>query len=541
MLKVLIVDDDIFVYTNLKKLINWEDEGFILCGKAGNGSEAVQMIKEELPDVVITDMNMPEMDGVEVITHIQQTYPHVKVIALSAYDDFKYVKESLKMGAVDYILKHTLSPEVLLAILRTTRESIIKEKEKEVISQEVAEQIRTGKSVLRRNFLTMLVREGISNREEIERKLAALDLELDTGNLVVVAGEIDDYLALKEKFGAGELSNMINSFMEMATEILKDTGKAIISDLEEGKFVIIFSFAGFRSDMHIYNQVLTAVTRIKSTIRRYLNITACFSIGEIRHNIAEVHDSYKKAERLLKEKFYEGKDRIFHVTNIRETTDNYKNLEIKEEKTLTRLIKSFERDKMRGYLEEIFARIQRSRPEPGATKLMLVGLINIVNRIARESGIDIARVYSQTMDPYEQLEKFDTMQDVKNWIVDLYNRLIDVLELYCINPEYDEVMKKAVEFICKNFNKNISLSDVAAYTGVNSSYLSRKFKNCCGKGFVEYLNGVRIAYAKRLIENGCTNVKKIIQEVGFNNYNYFFKVFKDSQGMTPHEYGESFR
>jgi two-component system response regulator YesN len=115
------------------------------------------------------------------------------------------------------------------------------------------------------------------------------------------------------------------------------------------------------------------------------------------------------------------------------------------------------------------------------------------------------------------------------------------LELFCINPEYDEVTQKTIEYVYRNYHKDLSLSDIADYIGVNSSYLSRKFKKDCGKGIIEYLNTIRIEQAKLLMENGCKKVKEIALDVGFYNYNYFFKVFKDSQGMTPLEYEKSCR
>ena len=124
MMRFLIIDDDVFVHTNLKKMINWEAEGFSLYDAAIYGAEAVRMIDQIGPDIVITDMNMPGIDGVGIIRYLLEKHTPIKVIALSAYDDFEYVKQSLKLGAVDYILKHTLTPEVLLNLLHGDREVV---------------------------------------------------------------------------------------------------------------------------------------------------------------------------------------------------------------------------------------------------------------------------------------------------------------------------------------------------------------------------------------------------------------------------------
>jgi two-component system, response regulator YesN len=129
----------------------------------------------------------------------------------------------------------------------------------------------------------------------------------------------------------------------MSTEILKDTEKSLISVLEAGKFVIIFSFEDLHSNQDIYNQVFTTLIRIKTTIKRYLNMTACFGLDGICNDIMEVNQYYRKAEMLLGKKFYEGKDRIFHDPSVGAVNHNIHVLEIKEEKNILQFIKSFER------------------------------------------------------------------------------------------------------------------------------------------------------------------------------------------------------
>jgi Response regulator containing CheY-like receiver domain and AraC-type DNA-binding domain len=541
MLKVLIVDDDIFAYTNLTELINWETVGFALCTAAANGIEAIKIIAAETPDIVITDMSMPGMNGIALIEYIDAHYPGIKIIALSAYDEFEYVKHSLKMGAVDYILKHTLTAEVLLNVLRPLKDSIIDQRREAKANQKIEEQIQTGKSVLRQKFIQLWLREGIKEKAAIEQKIEDLNLELDSKNLVVVAGDIDDYAVLKGKFSAAELHNLLQSFTDMAAEILKDSGKSLISALEEGKFVIIFSFDDLHSEQSIHNCVFTAILRIKSTMKRYLNITACFGIGGICTDAVNADQYYWKAEKLLAKKFYEGKDRVFHDLPVVRVNSTTPVIGIKEEKNILQLIKSLEQEKLGSYINDIFGKIQQYQPDPDLTKMIFVTLINIANKIALDSGIDSSLIYGNISDPYEQVKQFDTINEVKEWIIAIYAKIINVLESFCLNPEYDGVTKTAIEYIYRNYKADISLNDIADHIGVNSSYLSRKFKKDCGKGVIEYLNMIRIGQAKLLMESGAKRVKQIADEVGFNNYNYFFKVFKDSQGMTPLEYEKSCR
>lgn len=541
MLKVLIVDDDSVARTNIKTLIDWTKNGFEICSEAVNGSNAIQAINTCVPDIVITDMSMPVMDGVALIQYLEHNYPGIKTIALSGYNDFDYVRQSMKNGALDYILKHMLSPEALLNVLNSARDAILYERQESDQKQKLQEQLSESREIMKQNFIRQLVYGGVSEIEDIRKNIESLGLELDIRNLGIVASEIDDFRFLEERFSVKETNKLISSFVDISSEILKDMGKAVISNLEGGRFVIIFSFGNMRSDLFIYNHVLTAIDRIKTSIKRYLNITACFSIGKIFNNIADISSYYKEAETALKDKFFEGKDKILRKPLKNIVQNELLNLDISDEKNIVTALKTVDRTKLKVYLDTVFSRIIECKASYKSIQMICAELINVINRVAREFGIDVRDVYSDKDIPYNQMEKYETIAEVKQWILGVYEKLLKLMEESRISPDYAHTTRKAMEYIQRNYAKGISLNDTAEYIGVNSSYLSRVFKGDCGKGFVEYLNTVRVVHAKRMIESGDSKLKDITKEIGFNNYSYFFKVFKDIVGMTPQEYEEELK
>ena len=125
-LKVLIVDDDYMARTHIKSLVNWNKEGFEICGEAANGKAAIEIIDKKAPDIVITDMSMPVFDGASLIKHLEQNYPDIKAIAVSGYDDFDYVRKSMKSGAIDYLLKHKLDSPTLMEVLNVASSLILR-------------------------------------------------------------------------------------------------------------------------------------------------------------------------------------------------------------------------------------------------------------------------------------------------------------------------------------------------------------------------------------------------------------------------------
>lgn len=533
MIKVLVVDDDSVARTNMKVLIDWEKNGYEICGEATNGEEAIQFIKESDPDIVITDISMPIMDGIALIEHLNQYFPQIKIIALSGYEDFDYVRKSMKRGAVDYILKHTLEPQVFLEVLNTAKERILDALSEHNKKRMLEAQINESRTVLRQKFINQLVLGSIIERTEILQRIDELKLDIDEKNLSIVLFEVDDFNILCEKSSPKDIHKLISSVENISAEILKESVKAVTSHIQDGKFVIIFSFGHMRSNLYINNIIVTTIKRIKSSIKRYLNITACFSYSTIFADIAQIHQYYKEAEVVLQGRFFKGKDRIIEESSH---SNEYLNLDLAEEKTIIRALKTQSIDKIESCLEGIFTKFVTNKISYNSIQMICAELINIVNRVARETGINVKRIYNDKDIPYSSMNKFETLMEMRNWILQLYKKFISLIGETKYDPNYSEYTRKAICYIQKNYKKNVSLYEAAQTIGVNSSYLSRVFKEDCGMGFVEYLNHIRVGYAKQIIEVSEMKLKDVAQEAGFNNYTYFFKVFKDVLNLTPVEY-----
>jgi len=530
MLKIFIVDDDFTARSNLKTMIDWEKHDIEICGEAMNGQDAIAMIKNNLPDIVITDMNMPIMDGVALIEYIGLHYPDLKCVALSGYEDFQYVKESLKNGAVDYLLKHKLDSRSLLKVLKMASDKITHE-------HKLMAHFAQSREVLRKDFMKRLVLGDICDPSMIKLKIKELELPIDVSPLAITVVSIDDFNLIKKRFTEDEGSGLISSVVNVTEEILRDMGNAVMTYIDDGKFVIIFHFT-IRSELYIYNHVSTTVKRIRQSIKRYLNITACFSLSKLFYNIGDISKLYKEADKMLNEGIITGKDQVINESTQISNTVDYFNLDIKDEKQIMLAIKSGDREKISLYLDGIFGKIIELRVSYKSIQMICIELIGIANRIARESSIDVKEIYNNNDIPYDEMKKHETIVDVKIWINGMYERLIHLLLGATINNNYTEHTKKALEYLQKNYTNDLSLNQTADYIGVNSSYLSRIFKEDCGLGFAEYLNIVRVKQAKYLIEKTDIKLKDIVKQVGFNNYTYFFKVFKIVAGITPVEYKE---
>jgi len=537
-LKVLIVDDDMVMRTSLKTLIDWENNGYVICGDVANGSAAIAFMNKCQPDIVITDMNMPVMDGVALIEYLQENMPHVKIIALSGYDDFDYVRQSMKKGAIDYLLKHKLTADVLLEVLNTARASIMKERREMDDRRFRQEILESATDIIRHTFVTKLIEGEYPDEESIAAELKYAGLDINLRNLVVVAVEIDDYPFLKEKYKPKDLSRLIKTFMDLSGNILAESGRGFIEHVNDGDFIIIFSFGFSASTLFVSNRVMNDISRIKTSIKRYLNITASFGVSKLVPNIMDAGKAYSEAKELLKDKFYMGKDRVFTHEPIKTSNERYFSLELKEEKKIILLAKFQKKDELKEFINGLFDEMKRQNVGHNYVQMVTAELVNIARRVARETGVDSTGLFAKAL---HDIAKYETADDIRCWVLDIFDRLVQAIEMRDIRGNYSDITLKAIKYITENYNRNISLNDAAEYSGVSSTYLSRVFKEDTGKGFVEYLNSFRIEKAKILIQSGDIVIKEIYSDLGFNNYNYFFKVFKEYVGMTPNEYEESLK
>lgn len=540
MYKVLIVDDDILTRMKLKMIIDWTYYGFDICGEAVNGQNGIDMIQSFNPDIILTDMKMPVMDGIAFIEWIHSNRPLIQIIALSGYDDFTYVKDSMKLGAIDYIIKHKLEPELLLSVLEVAKGKIIKKKEDLKERNLFENQLQLAEGHLRQQFLRALLYGEISDTYEIKQNTERLHLNLDFYNVVIIVLEIDDYYFLLEKASEQEVKKrIIDVFAEIVQQILNESKQAYIVHLEQGKFVILFSLGKYYSKLYIYNQLYQMIERIRMSIKRYLNLTACFGVSPVCPNITKSNQYFQKANRLLEEKFYQGKDQLFMDVPAKIMNNEIVTLTSEQEKLILLSLKTYDQEKLNKTLDDIFESLIKLRLHHNATHMIVAELINIASRVANQSGIKMNELFHANDIPYSKMQKYDNIIDVKNWISSVHKRLLILLKQNKYdNLNYRENTRKAIDYIHNNYHKDMSLEDTARYINVSSSYLSRIFKEECKVSYSRYLNQLRVDKAKVLIESGDIRIKDIVRQVGFQSYNYFFKVFKEMANMTPLEYEE---
>ncbi len=537
--KVLIVDDDFLLRNTIRNMLNWEKHGFMLCEEAVNGVEALNAIEKDMPQIILSDVRMPVMDGLQLSSIVKQRFPQIKIIMLSNYDDFDYVKGALKNGAVDYILKHTLNTDILLDSLSRAGDIIEKsgagETEPNVIKS------YNNLSALRSKFVLQLLTGLYRNENDIKVQLNILDINIQVNNTIAVIMVIDGYNSVLSNRNLKDASFLENSVTNITGEILADNGNGIVCCIANGRFVILLSFTEIKSRALIGNMLNSTLSRIGTCLKKFLSVTVSFSIGDFVNSLSEIPKSYESAEKLLDEKFYEGNGCILNKYTIHEKNNIMTGLGIEAEKKILLLLRHRKFMEVEAAIQNEFNLIKSEKRSQAGSMIIFNDLLGIINKVCKESGIEFAQVYKENSSPSEMLTRLETLDSAIEWISDSYKNLFKKLQQEVSEPKYSEYVIKAINYIKMNYAENISQSTAANHIGISSAYLSSLFKNEVGIGFSEYLCEVRINKSKALLEEGKLEAKKIAGICGFNNHTYFFEIFKKRTGVTPGEYESNFK
>ncbi|MFH5183524.1 response regulator [Paenibacillus sp. TAB 01] len=301
LLKVIAVDDELLVRNHLRSIIDWEQYGFTLCGEAGDGAEALQVIRELAPHLAIVDMNMPGMDGVELIQQLSQQYPGLRVLALSSYDSYEYVRGSLHFGAVDYLLKHRLSAETLVQVLNKIKEKLQDELKQQSDRQRERLKWEAAGPAVSQSYLKELFM-GVGSTDEVKKYIDHFQ-EMSYGREgqqhVLLLMKLVNFEELHLRMNEQELTLFIRSVSDMALQILAEAGCAVY--LERGSFGLLLSMELERSENGIQQWIEAKKARLQKSLELYFNCAVLFVQTGMFRTLASLPAQYAGLQHKLDE------------------------------------------------------------------------------------------------------------------------------------------------------------------------------------------------------------------------------------------------
>lgn len=531
MYKVMIVDDEAVVRIGLKNTIHWNEHGFELIGDYASGREAWDAVELDKPDLVISDISMPFMDGLELARLITEQYPYIKIVILTGYDEFDYAQQAIRLKVSDFILKPITAQEIRL-LLDGIKAEMDEEKQRREDLSRLNSQLKQSLPLLKERFLERLVTVGLS-KVEIADRFSYFKLPSEALHYLVMVVDIDD-------FGGRELTSYEHEaeFLRfVAFDVFQETLERdhVLSfrTREERMVAIIF---GQSNEINLYEEVFSLAEEVRYHIEKYLKFTVTIGIGRTSTHATQLPSSYKSALSALDYRFLLGKNRVISIIDIEGKSSMSMPMLLDWDRKLATAVKT-------GAIQEAFQLIEMGIAELKSLlvpievcllqmqKVVLI-LINSIQELVTHEHEPTLEQRIKLMDVY----KFKTLDEMEVWLRNLVSSAIATI---ADNRNHLTSMqiRRGVEYIDTNYaNEKMSLQDLCRHVLMSTSYFSLVFKQHTGETFIEYLTRVRISKAKELLNNSTLKLYEIAEKVGYKDPNYFSMLFKKHTGITPKDY-----
>lgn len=528
MIKLLIVDDEPLVQIGIKSMLNYSALGIEICQSAFNGKQALKIIEEEQPEIVLTDIKMPIMTGLELLKtcrELDDTYP--VFIFLTSYEEFSLIKEAMKYQALDYLVKLDITPEILTESLQKAVQLVLKRRE--TLEVPVAKHM----DYFYEKFMIRLLNNLFENKSQFQLQANELKLEFNALNYTTALCTIVDFE--NNDISQEKLLNLYFSAIQMVRSLMEKQVDCYVVTLDTKRFCIIFSNNDTDESLQ-KTRITSALNASLDMVKKYFNITIFASVGRSCSEPLSLSDSFQDARQIqsmcrVNEPIVFFKDQLdnsnlpSHNTfnlgifknNIRLAFESYDALSL--ESTLNTLIQLCE-EHPRMYLQAIDA----------ACNILYMTL-----SLLPDSKEVLDEVFIDDVDGYNSIYKQTQTEHIIRWIVLFRDGICSLLRSH--HKTYKNHMIQEIQhYLDAHITDRLSLNEVASLFSISPNYLSILFKKTKNIGFNEYITTKKIALAKAKMLDNQLKIYEIADELGFESAFYFSKVFKKIEGCSPRDF-----
>lgn len=536
MLKMLIVEDERWEREGLQDFLDWQAYGVEVCGLACDGIDGIEQARRLLPDIIITDIKMPGMDGIKMSGKIREFIPGVKIIILTGYDDFKLAKDAINISANAYILKPVDEAEIRDVIKRVADEcnnELVKLDEEKKLKSLLDENIlRTRKNIL----LDLLRGRAVSDAGGL---VAAWGIDPSGGSLAVLAVKIDsgylgrseDYLVLNQNLG--DIEAFINDIKEYAP-------MAAVADETAEAVLVCLGYSGMTD-----GELSGKAALVGNAVCEKLRLNAAVGVGKIVESADQLCISCQQARDAANFAVFCRDAVVFTYSELecvqRDTVGNIGDFLMKGSyfsKQLLHSVRSCDDERAFSLLDEMFEMIYANKwAGREAVANYLYGLVNEASLLLYNLRLHPDFTGEDESVSGRPLLAMSGLQTMKNYIYEFFERVFARLEGRKNNKD-EGIVKKLEQLVSEKYASDISLKTIAAEIYLSPNYLGSIFKRVTGRNFNEYLCQYRMDKAKELLQSPKNKVSRVAREVGIPNTSYFCMLFKNFFGIAPGEYQE---
>ncbi len=523
--KVMLVDDEEDVAQAIMKKMNWEEMGFEIPRYAHNGLEALELAEENRPDVVMSDIKMPYMDGMELARNLKGLYPNIRIIFFSGFDEFEYAKEAIRLEAEEYILKPIDADELRSVFLRVH----------EALDRDIDEKLNVAKlenyyidslPLLQEDFFASLVEGRVSDKK--------------------IAKAIDDYrIDLYAPFYVTAIVHISSSNIPdgMTPVLLAVSVRKLLEERISKKWGCkFFSYIGTtimiaqlneRKEAQIFTDECDRLCRLAESICK---ASVTIGVGSIAQTLSDISISYQGARDAVSYRVLYGHTKAINISEIApsDTTENVD----ESQDNLTEIfkqIKTGDNESVKASAQKYIGQSALSQSTIQSYRFFVMELVSELYKFARNNQLDVNKIFDLNADIYTKVQQME-QEELSEWFCKTCITMHELIE--CKRSDTTRsFVSKAKDYVSDHYaDQDLSIDFMCNYLGVSSAYFSTVFKKETGKTFVGYLTDYRMEKAERMLLETDKKTYIIAQEVGYSDPNYFSYVFKKQFGVSPSKY-----
>ncbi len=528
--RIMLVDDEEEVRKAIIRNMDWEKLGFTVVGDAENGEDALEKLEQWEPDVVITDIRMPYMDGLTLTARIREKYPSMKILIFSGYDDFEYAKQAIKLNVTEYILKPVNSEE-LSVILKRIRVSLDEEIEQRRNIDSLRSSYLGSLPILRELFLNNLV------HGTVDMETAAVRFE-EYGISI-----LDARKWLAAVIHVGQVEQIETKELSMHQELIPISVRGLVEDCLQTycRCTIFTSPEGITVIAAIdENNTQTGLINLFHDIckesRRVLEVGITIGVGHSCDRLQDIGEAYRSAVDALGYRAIVGEGKTIYINDVEPVSRGKLRLDAKDEEELTAAIKFGSAQTIDGILRRLSVCMEDVKVHARQYQLYMLSIANCLFRLMQQYDLDMNEMFDSKEQYEDMLAGICKREEFADRIIPVACRMNEAM-----NRERDNTTRRAMdqakEYIREHYAKpELSVEMLCRYLHMSPAYFSTVFKKETGQSYVNYLTEVRLKKAAELLNETDDKTYMIAQKVGYQEQNYFSYVFKKKYGVLPTKY-----
>ncbi len=533
MYKMLIVEDEKIEREGLKDLIDWGEMGIEVVNAVESGEEAVDFARNNKVDILLTDIMLTGINGLEVAEMISETNQELKVIISSGYQEFDYAKTAIDLDAYGYLSKPLEVEEleqVFEKVLNTCRKETDEKRERKRLKKIVEESL----PLLKHKFFNDLIL-GNPGRASIMESLKYFNIDFCGGLYTVFVLDLDNYDSIIHKKNREEIHILIFEVLDRINSIrLQNMAEAF--HVSNGRFCIIYnSPAGDRKK--VYEKLMEYVQSLKEEVNSSCKLDVTIGIGKTVDDIAGLNNSYKKACDAAQFKFFMGNNQIINYMDVHSGDTQHSTVEIEEvQKRIISGIELCDRDTAKKSIDMLFNVLKDNVRSDIYIRNICINILAKVSVLLMDMQESFKNIFGKETLLWEKLIKFDNIFDIRKWFENVLIVIVDYL-IKKKEGNNRKIIDRILKIIEENYSKT-SIQDIANEVYLSPNYISVIFKKEIGQSFTEYMVNFKMEKAKQMLKETSLKVYQIGTMVGYSNISYFCSAFKNFYGVSPSEYRE---